>query len=145
MIADPDEYDTLNELEVGNYVQRHYIEKEGLRIDFLSEGEEDDCEVEEIEMDFPQLQASKDPLPVFDIPASSSGTFDDLVSLNFSQPAVSPEITFEGLVGLQTPESGINPVDQQSSSVTTTTTGVPEAPTVAAPSHPSASQGGVVI
>jgi len=50
MIADPDEYDSLNELEVGNYIKRHYIEKEGLRIDFLSEGEEDDCEVEEVEM-----------------------------------------------------------------------------------------------
>ena len=36
MVANPDEYDSLNELEVGNYIQRHYIEKEGLQIDFLS-------------------------------------------------------------------------------------------------------------
>ena len=56
MVTDPDEYDSLNELEVGNYIQRHYIEKEGLRIDFLSEDEEEDQEVEEVEMDVPRLQ-----------------------------------------------------------------------------------------
>ena len=37
IVAGPDEYDTLNNLEVENYVQRYYIEKEGLRIDYLSE------------------------------------------------------------------------------------------------------------
>ena len=100
MVADPDEYDSLTELEVGNYIQRHYIEKEGLRIDFLSEDEEEDQEVEEVEVDVPQLELCKDLPQVADAPASSSGTFDDLVSLNLSQPAASPGITFEGLAGL---------------------------------------------
>ena len=36
MIAGPNEYDALNDLEASNYVRRHYIEKQGLRIDFLS-------------------------------------------------------------------------------------------------------------
>ena len=39
MIASPDEYNTLNDLEVGNNVQKYYIEKEGLQIDYLSEDE----------------------------------------------------------------------------------------------------------
>ena len=77
-------YDSLNELEVGNYIQRHYIKKEGLRIDFLSEDEEEDHEVEEVEVDVPQLELHEDPPQVGDAPASSSGTFDDLMSLNFS-------------------------------------------------------------
>ena len=86
MIADPDEYDSLNELEVGNYIQRHYIEKEGLRIDFLSEDEEEDHE-EEVEVDVLLLELHKDPSHDGNVPASSSGTFDDLMSLNLSQPA----------------------------------------------------------
>ena len=142
---DPDEYDSLNELEVGNYIQRHYIEKEGLWIDFLSEDEEEDQEVEEVEVDVPQLELWQDPPQVADAPASSSGTFDDLMSLNFSQPAASPGITLEGLAGLQTPESGINPLDQSSSSVAMATVGISEIPTVADPSRPLASQGGAAI
>ena len=145
MVADPDEYNSLNELEVGNYIQRHYIEKEGLRIDFLSKDEEEDHEVEEVEMDVPQLELHEDPPQVGDAPTSSSGTFDDLMSLNFSQPAASPGITLEGLAGLQTPESGINPLDQSSSSVATAAAGVSEIPTVADPLFPSASQGGAAI
>ena len=75
-------------------------------------------------MDVPQLELCKDLPQVADAPASSSGTFDDLVSLNLSQPAVSPGITLEGLAGLQTPESGINPLDQSYSSVATASAGV---------------------
>lgn len=60
MIIDPDEYDSLNGLEVGNYIQRHYIEKEGLRIDFLSEDEEEGHEIEEVEEDVPQLELHED-------------------------------------------------------------------------------------
>ena len=75
-------------------------------------------------MDVPQLELGKDPPQVADVPASSSGTFDDLVSLNFSQPVVSPGITLKGLAGLQTPKSGINPLNQLSSSVATATVGV---------------------
>ena len=67
------------------------------------------------------------------------------MSLNFSQPAVSPGITLEGLAGLQTPKNGIKPLDQSSSSVATATVGVSEISTAADPSHPSASQGGAAI
>ena len=144
MITDPDEYDSLNELEIGNYIQRNYIEKEGLWIDFLSEDEEEGREVEEVEEDVPQLEPHEDPPQVGDSPASFSGTFDDLMSLNFSQAVVSPGITLEGLAGLQTPESGINPLDQSSSSVATATARVSKIPTVADPSLPSTSQGGAV-
>ena len=130
-------------MEVGNYIQRHYIEKEGLRIDFLSKDEEEGHEEEEVEEDFPQLELHEDPLQVGDAPASSSGTFDDLLSLDFSQAPASPGITLEGLAALQTPESGINPLDQSSSSIIVATTRVPEAPAAANPSLPSTSQGGV--
>ena len=117
MIAGTYEYDALNDLEVGNYVQRHYIEKVGLRIDFLSEGEEKEHETEDIVEDISQLKLHGDPPQADDIPASSSGTFDDLVSINFSHLVASPRITLEGLVGLQTPESRIDPLDQSSTSV----------------------------
>ena len=115
MIADPDEYDSLNWLEVGNYIQRHYIEKEGLQIDFLSEDEEEGYEIEGVEEDTPQLELHEDPPQVGDAPASSSGTFDDLLSIDFSQAIASLGITLEGLAGLQTLESGINLLDQSSS------------------------------
>ena len=142
MIADPDEYDSLNGLEVGNYIQRHYIEKEGLRIDFLSEDEEEGQEIEKVEKDTPQLELYEDPPQVGDVPASSSRTFDDLLSIDCSQAVVSPGITLEGLAGLQTPESGINLLDQSSSSVAVATTRVSEARATANPSPPSTSQGG---
>ena len=45
MIIDPDEYDSLNGLKVGNYIQRHYIENEDLQIDFLSKDEEESHEI----------------------------------------------------------------------------------------------------
>ena len=90
-------------------------------------------------MDVPRLEPHQDPPQAGDAPASSSGTFDDLMSLNFSQPAVSTGITLEGLAGLQTPESGINPLEQSSSSIATATAGVSEIPTIADPSLPSAS------
>ena len=45
MITNPDEYYSLNGLEVGNYIQRHYIKKEGIRIDFLSEDKEEGHEI----------------------------------------------------------------------------------------------------
>ena len=61
MIAGPDEYDALNYLEVGSYVQRHYIEKEGLPINFLSEEEEEEHEAEDIEEDISQPQSLEDP------------------------------------------------------------------------------------
>ena len=62
MISDPDEYDTLNELEVGNYIQRHCIKKDGLRINFLLEGEEEEHETEDIVEDISQLKLRGDPL-----------------------------------------------------------------------------------
>ena len=142
MIADPNEYDSLNGLEVGNYIQRHYIEKEVLQIDFLSKDEEEGHEIVEVEEDIPQLELHEDPLRANDAPASSSETFDDLLSLDFSQTITSPGITLEGLAGLQTPESGINLLDQSSSSVIVATTRASEALVAVDPSPPSTSQGG---
>ena len=142
-IASPNKYDTVNELELGNYVQRHYIEKEGHRIDFLSEGEEEEHEAKDIEEDISQLKIYGHPALANDIPASSSRTFNDLVSIDFPHPVASPGITLEGLVRLQTPESRIDPMDQSSTSVVVTTSRVPEAPVATDPSHPPASQGGV--
>ena len=61
VVAGPDEYDSLNYLEAGNYNQGYYIEKEGLLIDFLSEDEKEDHEVEEVEDDLSQLKLHEDP------------------------------------------------------------------------------------
>ena len=97
-----------------NYIQRHYIEKDGLQIDFLSEGEEDEHETEDIAEDISQLKLHGDPPQAKDIPASSYGTFDDLVSIDFPHPVGSLGITLEGLAGLQTPESRIDHVYQSS-------------------------------
>ena len=85
------------------------------------EEEEEKYEVEDVEEDISQLKSFKDPPQAEDIPASSSGTFDDLISLNFSHPIPSPWITLEGLAGLQTPESRVDPLDQSSMSVIVTT------------------------
>ena len=128
--------------EVGNYVQRYYIEKEGLWIEFLSEGEEDKHENEDIAEDIFQLKIHGGPPQAEDIPASSSGTFDDLVSIDFPHPVASTGITLEGLARLQTPESRIDPVDQFSSSIIVTTSRVPEGPATVDSSHPSTSQRG---
>ena len=106
MIDGLDEYDTLNDLEVGNYVQRHYIEKEGLRIDYLSKDEEEDTKE-----DISRMNLHKDPPRSDDAPASSSSIFDNLLAITFTHPAVSPRITLEGLTGLQTPESRVDPAD----------------------------------
>ena len=61
VVAGLDEYDSLKNLEVGNYDQRYYVEKEDLRIDFLSEDDEEDQEVEEVEDDLSQLKLHEDP------------------------------------------------------------------------------------
>ena len=127
---------------MGNYIQRHYIEKEGLWIDFLSEGEEDEHKTEDIVEDISQLKLHGDPSQAEDIPASSSGTFDELVNIDFPRPIASPGITLEGLAGIQTPESRIDPMDQSLSSAIVTTSRVPKAPILTNPSHPPASQGG---
>ena len=60
VVAGPDEYDSMNNLEVGNYNQKYYVEKEGLRIDFLLEDEEEDHDMDEVEDDFSQLKLHED-------------------------------------------------------------------------------------
>ena len=42
VVSDSDAYDLLNNVEVGNYDQHYYIEKEGLCIKYVSEDEEED-------------------------------------------------------------------------------------------------------
>ena len=136
------ECDTLNDMEVGNYVQRYQIEKEGLRIDYLSEDEEEQFEVENTEEGISQLNLREDPPRFDDAPASSSSTFDDLVNINFIHLATSPGITLEGLVGLQTLKSRVDLVDQSLASIIATTSQAPEAPTITSFAPPSTSHGG---
>ena len=62
------------------------LKKEGLRIDFLSEDEEEEYEVEEVEDDLSQLKSHKNPPQTGDILVSFSRTFDDLININFSLP-----------------------------------------------------------
>ena len=59
------------------------------------------------------------PLESFNAPIVYLRTFNGLVIISFSQPPLSPGITLEGLADLSTPECGIDPIDQSSTSVTT--------------------------
>ena len=135
VVAGPDEYDILNDVEVGNYVQRYYIEKEGLRIDYLSEDEGEEVEAEDTEGGVLRLSSQQDPPRCDDAPVSSSDTMDDTLSINFAHPVVSPGITLEGVAGLQTVESRIDLIDQSSSLVMATTSHVVEAPSITAPAY----------
>ena len=104
--------------------------------------EEEGHEIEEFEEDTLQLELHEDPPRASDVPASSSRTFDDLVNLDFSKPITSLGISLEGLARLQTPESGINLLEQSSSSVIVATTRASEALIVVDPSSPLTTQGG---
>ena len=42
VISGPDTYDLLNNVEVGNYNQTYYIEKEDFHINYVMEDEDDD-------------------------------------------------------------------------------------------------------
>ena len=42
VVVDPDEYNLLNNVEVGNYDHHYYIEKEGLCINYVSDDEKGD-------------------------------------------------------------------------------------------------------
>ena len=154
----------MNDLEVGNYVQRYYIEKEGLWIDYLSEDEGEEVEAEDTEGGVLRLSSQQDPPRCDDAPVSSSDTLDDPLSISFAHPAASPGITLEGVAGLQTVESRIDPIDQSSTlimastshvvealsitapayggAIMATTSHTPETPAVIAPVYPSASHGG---
>ena len=143
VVAGLDLYDSLNNLEADNYDQRYYIEKESLKIDFLSEDEKEGQEVEEVKDDLSQLKLHEDCPKTTNIPATSSRTYDDLVTIHFSHPAPSPTITLEGLVGLQTPESRIDPHNQFSTSAAATSSQTTKALLVIASSPPLTNQGGV--
>ena len=110
-VAGLNDYDSLNDLEAGNYNQRYYVEKEGLRINFLSEDKEEEHKVEEVEDDLSQLKSHENPSQIGDILASSSRTFNDLVNITFSHPPPSLGITLKGLASLQTLKSRIDPQD----------------------------------
>ena len=126
----------MNDLEAGNYDQRYYIEKEGLRIDFLSKDDEEEQDVEEVE-DIPSQEKTLEDTPeAGNVPATSSRTFNNLVNITFSHPAPSPGIILKGLASLHTPESRIDPHDQSSTSITATTSQIPEALTATPPSPP---------
>ena len=118
-MVDPDAYDLLNNVEAGNYDQHYYIEKDGLRINYILEDEEDDLIGEELEDVASQVETNKDLPSSSNAPATSSGMFDGLVNIFFSQPLLSPEVTLKGLAGFGTPECRVGPIDQSSTFVTT--------------------------
>ena len=127
VIASPDAYGILNDLKAGNYDQKYYIEKEGLQIDLLSEEDEEEQELEEVEDILSQEKTHEDPPETGNVPTTSSRTFDDLVNITFSHPTPSPGITLKELASLHTSESRIDPHDQSSTFVTTRASQIPEA------------------
>ena len=48
VMVDPDAYDLLNNVEARNYDLHYYIEKEGLRINYVSKDDEDNFVEEEL-------------------------------------------------------------------------------------------------
>ena len=90
-----------------------------MNIDYIKEDEEDAFVEEELEDDHPQAEMNDYLSSSSHALATSLGTFNDLVTISFSQPLPSPRVTLEGLVGFSIIECGINPVDQSSTLVTT--------------------------
>ena len=83
VVAEPDAYDLLNNVEARNYDHNYYIEKEGLHINYVLEDEEDDFVEEEIEDVAPPVEANKDLPSSSNAPVTFSGTFDGLVQSPF--------------------------------------------------------------
>ena len=98
--------------------------------------------MEEVEDDLSQLKFHEDPPEATNTPASSSRTYNDLVTINFSHPAPSPRITLKGLASLQTPKSRVDPHDQASTSAAATTSQTTATPPVTTSSPPPNNQGG---
>ena len=124
IVTGPDEYDILNDLEVGNYIQRYYIEKEGLRIDYLSEEEGEEVEVEDTEGGDLRLSSQQDPPRCDDPPVSSSDMVEDPLTMSFADPVGSAGIIVEGVAGLETIGSRIDPIGQSLGLVTASTSHV---------------------
>ena len=114
VISGPETYDLLNDVEVGNYDQAYSIEKKGLRINFVPEDEEEQYVEEEPEDNPPHKETNGTPSSFSNPLATSSGTYDDLVTITFTHPLPRLRVTFEGLIGIQTPECKIDPIDQSS-------------------------------
>lgn len=62
-VADPDAYDLMNHLDVGNYQQKYYIEKENLRINFVDDEQDEEIPSEASEKDQMNEQSQ---IPFFD-------------------------------------------------------------------------------
>ena len=60
VVANLDVCDLLNNVEAWNYDQHYYIEKEGLRINSVSEDKEDDFVEKELEDVAPRVETNKD-------------------------------------------------------------------------------------
>ena len=114
----------MNDLEVANYIQRYYIEKEGLRIDYLSEEVGEEVEAEDTEGGDLRLSSEQDPPRCDDPPVSSSDVLEDPLTMSFADPAGSAGIIVEGVAGLQTIGSRIDPIGQSSTLVTASTSHV---------------------
>ena len=98
--------------------------------------------MEEVEDDLSQEKLPEDPPEAETIPVTSSRTFDDLVNINFSHLAPSLGITLKGLACLHTLKIRIDPHDQSSTFVATTTSWIPKAPAITASSPPPTNQRG---
>ena len=118
VIYGPNAYNLLNNVELGNYDQAYYIEKEGLHINYVLEDEEEESVGEEPEDNLPQEERNDTSLSSSNPLVASYGTYDNLVTIPFTHPLPSPGVTFEGLTGLQTPECRMDPIDQSSTMVT---------------------------
>ena len=71
VVVDPDVYNLMNNVEVGNYDQSHYIEKEGMCINYVLEDEEDDFIEEEPKDVALQVETNKDLSCSSNAPATS--------------------------------------------------------------------------
>ena len=61
LIVDPDSYDIINKITVNEYNESHYVEHEGLQIEFLKELE--DVEGSSSEREQEPINETKDAIP----------------------------------------------------------------------------------
>ena len=76
------------------------------------------------------MSSQQDPSRCDDPPVSSSDMLDDPLTMSFADPAGSAGITVEGVAGLQTVGSKIDPIDQSSTLVMASTSHVVEASSI---------------
>ena len=107
-IADFESYDLVKKVTVNKYNESYYVEHEGLQIEFLKEledakgslSEREEEPIHEVEEAIPQKPEGPyeiaDPSgPLQNLLASSSGIYDDIVTIHYSQPFPSPRLVLK--------------------------------------------------